>query len=271
MALLIFLDSRYSRIKSSTLSRKQAIAFPIYRNKIMNNNIVSTVKNPVLDARPSGGKIPDYPLRASRYSSQTKGESISDLFGDFEHNFLEANLDKVISLEELKSIAEAIGKRDWGYVKYILTIICLILKSYQNISKHTDESILLKGRGSGLANEGAQGLLGKSGLKLIIPEKRKTYRKQSDSSKETKAFNPEEINNQLMNLNKIFKKMKNEEVQMNLSNCWSCRNNLCTIHKNESGLSSQMKFKEIGSVKKNGEEDKVGGNRFSLRTDRREG
>ena len=165
----------------------------------------------------------------------------------------------MISLDELKSIAEAIGKRDWGYVKYILTIICLILKSYQNISKHSDESILLKGRP----------LLAKSGLKLIVPEKRKPFRKTSDSSKETKAFNPEEINNQLMNLNKIFKKMKNEEVQMNLPNCWSCRNNLCTIHKKEMGFKSGMKFKEVSSKKKAIVEH-LPQNSFSLRNDIRE-
>ena len=168
-------------------------------------------------------------------------------------------MDKVISLDELKSIAEAIGKRDWGYVKYILTIICLILKSYQNISKHSDESILLKGRP----------MLGKSGLKLIIPEKRKPFRKTSDSSKETKAFNPEEINHQLMNLNKIFKKMKNEEVQMNLPNCWSCRNNSCTIHKMEMGFDSGMRFKEVPSQKER-LVDTLPKNSFSLRTDRRD-
>lgn len=154
------------------------------------------------------------------------------MFGDFEKNFLDANLDKVISLEELKSIAEAISQRDWGYVKYILTIICLILKSYQNISAHTDESILSKtaSRRPPFPLQGEMPMLGAPKLKLIIPEMRPPFRKESDSSRETKAFKQEEINHQLMNLNKIFKKMKNSDLPTKQSSCWSCQNRSCTIH-----------------------------------------
>ena len=75
--------------------------------------------------------------------NQIEATKMINYFGEFEQKFLEANLDKVISLQELRSIAEAIGQRDWGYVKYILTIICLMLKSYQNISKNCNEEMLL--------------------------------------------------------------------------------------------------------------------------------
>ena len=187
---------------------------------------MSTIKNPSLDSRPAK---PDLPFSFQKTFDDSKNETISDLFGDFEQNFLEANLDKVISLEELKSIAEAIGKRDWGYVKYILTIICLILKSYQNISRHSDESLLSSGRRPlAFRPENRPSL--PSGLKLIIPEKRKPFRKESDSSRETKAFKSDEINDQLMSLNKIFKQMKSGDAPKSLSNCWSCQNNICTIH-----------------------------------------
>lgn len=172
-----------------------------FRNKIMNDNIVSTIKNPLLSLRRECAFRPMAPPRAT-----------GDLFEDFEQNFLEANLDKVISLEELKSVAEAIGQRDWGYVKYILTIICLILKSYQSISRHADESLLRAPSG---------------GLKLIVPERRPKFRKHSDSSRETKAFNSEEINDQLMSLNKIIKQMKTGETR---GPCWACQDGVCPLH-----------------------------------------
>ena len=227
----------------------------------MNNNIVSTIKNPILQVHEQPS---EYPFRKTQFD-QPKKESINDLFEDFEQNFLEANLDKVISLEELKSIAEAIGQRDWGYVKYILSIICLILKSYQNISKNSDESILTQGLPNGPRLGIAGNPLGQSqsAMKLIIPEKRTKFRKHSDSSRETKAFNSEEINDQLMSLNKIFKQMKTVDAQKGGSDCWSCQNYFCTIHKKKDAGNS-MRFKEMSrmSVNRPDQNCKIG---FSLR------
>jgi hypothetical protein len=250
-------------------------SFPVYQNKIMNNNIVSTTKNHLImnpPVAPSPALAPKVFVSNPDIGYQPK--STSDLFGDFEQNFLEANLDKVISLEELKSIAEAISQRDWGYVKYILTIICLILKSYQNISQHTDESILSKKpqrpQSYALRSETRRAPLnGQSGLKLIIPEKRKPFRKESDSSRETKAFKQEEINDQLMNLNKIFKKMKNAEVQNKLSNCWSCQNNICSIHGPKTDLSGAPKFEEFSGVRSQTHKSQAQGFGFSIRADSR--
>lgn len=151
--------------------------------------------------------------RECAFRSLDPPRATEDLFEDFERNFLDANLDKVISLEELKSVAEAIGQRDWGYVKYILTIICLILKSYQRISRNADESLLR----APVKNE----------LKLIVPERRTKFRKHSDSSRETKAFNSDEINDQLMSLNKIIKQMKTGEAK---GPCWGCKDGVCALH-----------------------------------------
>jgi len=234
----------------------------------MNNNIVSTIKNPLLDMR-NGKATADYNFQNSSYV-QPKKETINDLFEDFEQNFLEANLDKVISLEELKSIAEAIGKRDWGYVKYILSIICLILKSYQNISKHSDESILAKGlMGPRLSLAHDNGPKSQSALKLIIPEKRTKFRKHSDSSRETKAFKTEEINDQLMSLNKIFKKMKTNESQKNSSTCWSCQNYICTIHDRKMDMVNTMAFNELGRLNTGRLPEQSNNLGFSLRNEQK--
>lgn len=193
-----------------------------------------------------------------------------NFFGDFEQKFLEANLDKVISLDELRSIAEAIGHRDWGYVKYILTIICLMLKSYQKISYNCNEEILGKSKKdlmhSALLNRSpsetshkeqknpelgnlvpnmqnvnlnpqmgkAEGILtGKTINRnngLIFPEKRNLFDINNNLSKPKKVIKKTDIQNQLDSLNNIFRKMKNVDVQMNISDCWNCQTNFCTLH-----------------------------------------
>ena len=188
-------------------------------------------------------------------------EKMIDYFGDFEKKFLEANLDKVISLQELHNIAETIGQRDWGYVKYILTIICLMLKSYQNISDNCNDDVLNQKTSSPVRPE-SSGMINKMkdmSLKdisvnspasngIIVPEKRKSFLNQAVVQKRPKQFNQSEINEQLMSLSNIFKKMKNIDVQMNISNCWNCQQKYCTRHHFQPGVDPVSGFEAINLV-----------------------
>lgn len=147
------------------------------------------------------------------------------MFSDFKAKFFEANLDKVISWEELRSIALAMEQRDWGYVKYILTIICLMLKSYQNISRsaHTGGSPAPSPLGVHQVMHGIQHM-------NLSPE-----------------VTREKVQDQLKSLNNIFKKMKHIEVQMNISNCWNCQNSLCLLHPFKPAMSPGPAFKPLAS------------------------
>lgn len=176
-------------------------------------------------------------------------------FGEFKQKFLEANLDKVISLQELKSIAEAIGKRDWGYVKYILTIICLMLKSYQNISKNCNEEMLLtptpiKPELSGMikkmnaktSNELSCEPSNNNGI--IVPEKRNIFMKQKVAN-EQRQLSKDDIKNQLNSLNNIFTKMKKIDVQMNISHCSKCQKQYCSHNHNHFQPELTSGFQEV--------------------------
>jgi hypothetical protein len=210
-------------------------------------------------------------------SSSLNQENFDDeFFGDFEQKFLEAKLDKIISLEELKAIAIAIGKQDWGYVKYILTIICLMLKSYQNINNNCkadqaqssflskpqqlDENdpgmVQRRDKLTPVLNEKAptgrvisfrnldrslehrpplQTLmdLGKESEnrqnKLLVPESKPLFSNKLNES-DPNEFGSEQVQLQLSSLHNIFKKMKDIDIQMNVSNCWSCKDNFCSMH-----------------------------------------
>lgn len=146
----------------------------------------------------------------------------------------------MISLQELRAIAEAIGHRDWGYVKYILTIICLMLKSYQNISDNCEGDVL-EGRGRDTASD-MKGMInslndmalnkGQNSGGLYVPQNRggQTALKEGERVSGSKAYSESEIKKQLASLETIFSKMKSINVQMNISNCWACQNNMCKLH-----------------------------------------
>ena len=233
-------------------------------NKIMNNNIIQKNPHPIQD--------PNLPndIRNIAHSGlgQTSGfgyfQSEQDYFGDFEQKFLDANLDKVISLRELRAIAEAIGHRDWGYVKYILTIICLMLKSYQNISENCEGEVLNNNQAFGSASD-MKGMINSlndmamknktpqetGGRELYVPQNQSTHLRKSinlqnqpelgRSTNPTnfpanpkvsggKEFSEKEIKKQLASLETIFTKMKGINVQMNISSCWACQNSMCRLH-----------------------------------------
>lgn len=153
------------------------------------------------------------------------------MFSDFKHKFFEANLDKVISWEELRSIALAMENRDWGYVKYILTIICLMLKSYQNISGHTPKALQTPQR----SLESVEGVMHSIKQMDLSPP---LGAKQVPVTKES-------VQEQLKSLSNIFKKMKNIEVQMNISNCWKCYSSFCLLHPLQSQVPLASAFKKV--------------------------
>jgi hypothetical protein len=218
-------------------------------NKIMNSNIVNqNVYSGVTKgkfSKPSTLELPSQdktqldliynsnPVKHSQEQVEQK------MFGDFKNKFFEANLNKIISWEELKSIAMAIGNRDWAYVKYILTIICLMLKSYQNISKDNFSNEKNKSN----ENESVTNVIDKMKKMDISPTN--DYNKENVCENETKSVNESTIREQLQSLNNIFKKMKNIEVQMNISNCWSCYNNLCVLHPLKTHITPGSGFKTI--------------------------
>jgi hypothetical protein len=203
----------------------------------------------------------------------------NNIFEDFEKKFIEANLHKVISLEELRTISQAIGHKDWGYIKYILTIICMMLKSYQNIRENCNENMLespqnkpkndltpnqisssqrfmpLKPNENNSQekihfnkvkqiNSKKEPLItlndfdkqNESSNKLIIPQQRTAF-KVKTMPQLSKDFSSDQINEQLISLQNVFQKMKNVNVQMNVSSCWACQQNTCSYHQNgkESG------------------------------------
>ena len=216
-------------------------------NKIMNSNIVNqNVYNAVSDPKfakssgltlPSQEKTPLDLIYNPNSIKQTQEQIEQNMFGDFKLKFFEANLDKIISWEELRSIAMVIGSRDWAYVKYILTIICLMLKSYQNISKDvisTDNND---------PNPSVNNVMDKIKKMDISPTNE--YNKENNNMQMANHVTESTIRDQLKSLNNIFKKMKNIEVQMNISNCWSCYNNLCNIHPLKSHLTPGSGFKSI--------------------------
>jgi hypothetical protein len=209
-------------------------------NKILNNNII--VKNSslfnnsekvlndkkfIITKEEQKFKIP-FQKQKMNLDYYIKKKQIED----FREKFFESNLDKIISWEELEAIALAIDSKDWEYVKYILTIICLMLKSYQNINEESkttekEEIIRIKNQSDNIGNESNT---------LIIPEKRyvnKTPQVQ---------FTKNDIQDQLMSLNNLFKKMKKIDIQMNISNCWNCHNKICGIHNMNSHLENFSNF-----------------------------
>lgn len=164
----------------------------------------------------------------------------------------------MISLQELRAIAEAIGHRDWGYVKYILTIICLMLKSYQNISDNCEGDVLeggdrdtasdMKGMINSL-NDMALNKTGNGGLYVAGPRVGGPGGKEGGLVPGSKTYSESEIKKQLASLETIFSKMKSINVQMNISNCWACQNNMCKLHhfpgsgySNLSGLNGGRSF-----------------------------
>lgn len=172
--------------------------------KILNNNIVRT--NPSLFS--CSERVLGEAVDAERPSARGLARRAEvRRMEDFRDKFFESHLDKVISWKELQSIAAAIGSRDWGYVKYILTIICLMLKSYQNISHD--------------ARDQPPPAPGDEPNALIVPQKRLAAKR---------AFARADIEKQLLSLNALFKKMKNIDIQMNISNCWDCHRDMCRLH-----------------------------------------
>lgn len=234
-------------------------------NKIMNNNIIQKNQRPIQDPN-----LPDNIHGiANGGLGQSSGfgyfQSEQDYFGDFEQKFLDANLDKVISLKELRAIAEAIGHRDWGYVKYILTIICLMLKSYQNISENCEGEVLggsalnstsdMKGMINSLNDMAMKKNVGKDRQnetsELYVPKGRVGGKSETGNLQNKgefkssvnasinpstvkapgqKEFSEKEIKKQLASLETIFTKMKGINVQMNISSCWACQNSMCRLH-----------------------------------------
>jgi hypothetical protein len=214
-------------------------------NKIMNSNIINqNIYTKEKKKRFSkSGKLETSVLENNQLDliynpnslKKSKENFEQQMFGDFKNKFFESNLNMIISWEELKSIALAIGNRDWGYVKYILTIICLMLKSYQNISDNNQ----IKISHNSPEIENVNSVIDKMKKMDISP--RNEHNKENDSKK----INEETVREQLNSLNNIFKKMKNIEVQMNISNCWSCYNNLCVLHPVRSHLTPTSGFKNI--------------------------
>ena len=237
-------NMRKTKMMKASISKKRE-AKP---NKIMNSNIVnkqdvycsnlSGVLNSGQFALPPPGH-PDHAMGVLCHSHQLKksrAQIEQEMFGDFKQKFFEANLDKIISWDELKSIAMATGNRDWGYVKYILTIICLMLKSYQSISETTSPT------GSQKENppreEGVEGVIDKMRqMDLHKPPKKRT------PEPGTRELTEADVRGQLDSLNNIFKKMKNIDIQMNISNCWNCYNKFCTLHPLPSNLAPGSKLK----------------------------
>ena len=241
-SLNLILENRGGRKAKSRSRVSKKIQNSRTCNKIMNSNIVNNSREPhILNQNFSSSLLPrcQKTLGDPNLPELSKEQIEHELFGDFKIKFFEANLDKIISWEELKSIAVAIGKRDWGYVKYILTIICLMLKSYQNISEtnqHSKENNLI------CEEKGVVGVISKMKEMKITPDNDK-------SKKNFKELSQEDVQNQLNSLNNIFKKMKNIEVQMNISNCWNCHNKFCSLHPFD--LTPNSEFKKIHLNKEN--------------------
>lgn len=159
---------------------------------------------------------------------------------NFKKKFFESHLNEIISWEELQSVASAIDTNDWAYVKYILTIICLMLKSYQNISEEannqaeeTSENTFLSPRVRLNLDNNDDGITGAHPSNLgNNTQGNESLFMPSDYGHKCKSlrFKKEDIHDQLMNLNKLFKKMKRKNINMNISNCWNCQNNMCRIH-----------------------------------------
>ena len=212
-------ENRLSRKqKPRSVSRKASKRGP---SKILNQNVINqpvyAQPKPRLETPGASGLGVECVSRHVQLEQQ--------MFSDFKSKFFEANLDKVISWEELRSIALAMEQRDWGYVKYILTIICLMLKSYQNISQSAQS------RGSPGADS------------MDVAGVMQGIQHMSLSSELTR----EKVQDQLKSLGNIFKKMKHIEVQMNISNCWKCHSNLCLLHPLKPTMPSAPAFKPLVS------------------------
>jgi hypothetical protein len=227
-------------------------------NKIMNSNIINNQNiynnnlNSVLgtsNQRPINQCFQTPPINLlcnNNLLKKSKAQIEQEMFGDFKLKFYEANLHKIISWEELKSIAMAIGNRDWGYVKYILTIICLMLKSYQSISDSAHcESEHKENVSNQNVNDnvGVEGVIDK--IKELDISKPNELEKPLVQDGKKRELSEAEVKEQLKSLNNIFKKMKNIDVQMNISNCWNCYNKLCTLHTLGSNITPGVGAKEL--------------------------
>jgi hypothetical protein len=190
----------------------------------------------------------------------------NNILADFEQKFIEADLHKVITLPELQNLSQAIGEQDWGYIKHILTILSLMLESYQTIRESYNHDV-----GEASQNEAdikphrniascqrftpikssvdkieEQNEPLKMNLKnepllilnhfekldqnkLIIPKQRTLFKMKSMSHATNNCSNGQ-MNNQLISLQSLFQKMKTSNLGLNESSCLDCKRKICFLH-----------------------------------------